>query len=75
MMSAAVAKKHAMPMMMIQSGFSMAWESVVVRPAAGRLKTRDGSNAEGTGPRASVMAYDTALVLLMRGDTIAAASE
>jgi len=66
-MSAADPKKQAMPMTMIQSGFSMRWESVVVRLATGRLETRDDSDAEGMGPRTTEMAYDTALVLLMRG--------
>src|ERR1700685_2956286 len=67
MMSAATPKKHAMPIMMIERGFSMAWESVVVRPGAGRLETRADSNAEGRGPAGIVVACDIALVLLMRG--------
>jgi hypothetical protein len=62
-MSAADPKKQAMPMTMIQSGFSMRWESVVVTPAAARLNKWGGSNAEGRDLPAIVMAYDTALVL------------
>jgi hypothetical protein len=67
MISAAVPKKHAMPMTMSQSGFSMAWESGAAAPAAGRLETRIGSNAAGSDPPAIAVACDKALILLMRG--------